>query len=178
MEEVVQLMDLISRENTLSTKPCLLEVLSEEESPNSVWPYSKGQDGTTLTTALPSLSTLVKDKDVPSLEILAPAIMPNLMNIVKEAAEDVPHMVEEVVTAEVILFLKVANTTPLTPITIVRMRTVLIMPLSLNYKASDEIQAVNVSVVPSPPSDKIQLSRDLSASSTLVLEVDQISSLN
>jgi len=86
--------------------------------------------------------------------------------------------VEEVVIARVILSRKDVNTTHLTQITIVRMRTVLIMPLSLNYKVSEETSAVNVSVVPFPQSDKTQLSRDLSASSMNVLEVDHLLNLN
>jgi len=133
-------MDLTLKENSSSMKLCLLEVLSEEEYLSSVWPYLKDLVGILPTTAMLSLITTVKDKDVHSLLVHAPPTMENSLNIAQEASTEVAlPTVEEVVSAKVILSLKVANTTILSLIMIVRMRTVLIMPLSLNCKISEEM---------------------------------------
>jgi len=142
-------MDLTWRESSSIMKPCLLEVSLEEEYHNLVWPYLKDLDGMSQTTPMLSLITLVKDKDAHSSLEHAPPTPLNLLNIAQELTEDVPQLEEEVMAAKVILLVKAVNSIALMKNMIVRMIKLLIMLPILNYKPSEEAQAVNVSLVPS-----------------------------
>jgi len=53
----------ISKENSSFMKPCHQVASEVEESLNSVWPYLKDQDGMLQTTAMLSLTSMVKVKD-------------------------------------------------------------------------------------------------------------------
>jgi len=116
-----------------------------------------------------SLTTSVKDKDAHSSLAHAAVLAPSSMISAQEAAKDVLHMVEVVVTAAVTLCLTVADTTLLVLTLIVIMMMVITMLLYPAYKCSAEEQEANVSLV--LWLQRAVLAKTLSVSSTLVLEV-------
>jgi len=113
-----------------------------------------------------------KDKDVHSSLVHAAVLVLNLMNSAQEAVKDAPHMVEEVVTAVVTLFLMVADITDLMMTMIVRMTMVTTMPHYQACKYSEEEQEADVSVVLLV--QEVVQARTLSVSSILVLVVGHL----
>ena len=147
MKAVAVLLFLISKESTSSMRLCLLVVSLVEESLSSVWQCLKVLDGTKLTTVMLSLSSMVKVKDVTSSTPNAVAVVPNSMNTVLVAAEDVLLMVEVVVHAEAIPLWTDASSTILLKIMTVIMLMVMIMPDFLTCKSMEEELEVNASLV-------------------------------
>jgi len=100
-----------------------------------------------LTIAMLSLITSVKDKDAHSSLAHAAVLAPSSMISVQEAARDVLHMVEVVVTAAVTLCLTTADTTDLVKTLIVIMMMVTTMLLYPAYKYTAEEQEASASLV-------------------------------
>jgi len=167
--EIVLLLLLTLRERSLSMKLCHLVASLEEESLSSVWLYWKDLVGMFLIIVLLSPTSLDKVKDAPLSVVHAAAVALSLMSTALEAAKDVLHMAEEVVTVAVTLFLMVADTTNLMTIMIVRMTMLTTMPHYLACKYSEEEQEASVSLV--LLAQEVVLARTLSVSSILVLVV-------
>jgi len=143
----VELLHLTLRESSSSMNKCLQEAFSEEELPNSVWPYSKDLDGIFQTTAMLNPISTVKVKAAVSLLVLAAALTLNLMSSVQVVSVDVLPMVEEVEAAAVIPSWTDADLSDLLKIMTAKTKMVRIMQDFPVYKFSEEELVVDASLV-------------------------------